>query len=67
MPRHPQAEHALPDERRELPSGAAVMSQVAISHWTIREQARGAASLEARTDLRHRLSMGRTPAISSQC
>jgi hypothetical protein len=24
---HPQAAHALPDERRELPSGAAVMSQ----------------------------------------
>ena len=32
----------------------------------IRERARGAASLEARTDLRRRLSMGRTPAIASQ-
>jgi hypothetical protein len=66
MLRHPQAAHALPDERSELPSGAAVMNHGCNGTMVIRERARGASSLEARTDLRHRLSMRRTPAISSQ-
>jgi hypothetical protein len=60
---HPQAEHALPDERER----AAVRRR---SHGVgnrrlIREQARGAASLEARTDLLQSRSMRRTPATSS--